>query len=118
MQIMQICIPRATVKMKTNIPWMNQAIRKAIQKRDSLFCVAKHSLEESDWAKYRRQRNYVVSLLRKSKEAFFQQLNTTDTNTFWKTVRILNHQKSLIPALKVNNTTVDTSVDKYKNNQN
>ena len=91
---------------------MNQAIRKAIQKRDSLFRVAKRTLEASDRAKYGHQRNYVVSLLHKSKQAFFQQLNTTDSKTFWKAVRILNHQQSSIPALKVDNMIIDTSADK------
>ena len=42
---MQICIPRARVKTKTNVPWMNQTIRKAIKKRDSLFCVVKRTSE-------------------------------------------------------------------------
>ena len=64
------------------------------------------------WAKYRYQRNYVVTLLSRSKQSFFQQLDTNDTNTFWKTVRILNHQQSSIPALEVNSTIIDTSLDK------
>ena len=111
---MQMCVPRATVKVKTSVPWMNQAIRKAMKKRDSLFRVAKRSSDPTHWSKYKHQRNYVVKLLRKSKQDFFQQLNTRDAKTFWKTVRILNRQESSIPALEVNNTIIDTGLDKAR----
>ena len=112
MQVVQMCVPRATVKVKTNVPWMNQTIHKAMKKCDSLFRVAKRSSDPTHWSKYKRQRNYVVTLLRKSKREFFQQLNTRDAKTFWKTVRILNRQEFLIPALEVNNTIIDTGLDK------
>ena len=102
-----MCVPRATVKVKTNVPWMNQTIHKAMKKRDSVFRVAKRSSDPTHWSKYKHQRNYVVTLLRKSKQDFFQQLNTRDAKTLWKTVRILNRQEFLIPALEV-----DTGLDK------
>ena len=91
---------------------MNQTIHKAMKKRDSLFRVAKRSSDPTHWSKYKHQRKYVVTLLRKSKQDFFQQLNTRDAKTFWKTVRILNSQEFLIPALEVNNTIIDTGLDK------
>ena len=112
MQVMQMCVPRATVKVKTSVPCMNQAIRKAMKKRDSLFRVAKRSSDPTHWSKYKHHQNYVVKLLRKRKQDFFQQLNTRDAKTFWKTVRILNRQESSIPALEINNTIIDTDLDK------
>ena len=84
MQVMQMCVPRATVKVKTSVPWMNQAIRKAMKKRDSLSRVTKCSSDPTHWSKYKHQRNYVVKLLRKSRQDFVQQLNTRDAKLFGK----------------------------------
>ena len=66
--------------------------------------------DPTHWSKYTHQQNYVVKLLRKSK--LFQQLNTRDAKTFWQTVIILNRQESLTPALEINNTIIDTGLDK------
>ena len=33
-QLMEICVPCATIKQKRNVPWMNLQIKPAIRKRD------------------------------------------------------------------------------------
>ena len=41
-----------------------------------------------NWSLYKKQRNYCLSLLRKTKKAYFEKLNIKeigDTKTFWKT---------------------------------
>ena len=43
-----------------------------------------------NWSLYKKQRNYCLSLLRKTKKAYFEKLNIKeigDNKTFWKTVR-------------------------------
>ena len=52
MQIMEMCIPNAVVKLKRNFPWMNREISQAIKKRNSLFRIAKSSGKPADRAKY------------------------------------------------------------------
>ena len=59
-----MCILHGMIKAKKNVPWMNNAIGKAVKKRDALFHVAKYSGKLSDRAKYNTQRNKVVSLIR------------------------------------------------------
>ena len=71
LQIMEICIPNAMVKTKKKIPWMNKDITVAIKQRNKLFRIAKRSGKLSDHAKYNVKRNQVVTMLRKSKQSFF-----------------------------------------------
>ena len=43
-----------------------------------------------NWSLYKKQRNYCLSLLRKTKKAYFEKLNIKeigDNKTFWETVR-------------------------------
>ena len=43
-----------------------------------------------NWSLYQKQRNYCLSLLRKTKKAYFKKLNTKkigDNKTFWRSVR-------------------------------
>ena len=48
LQRMEMCIPQAMIKFKKTVPWMNNAIGKAIKKRDSLFRIAKCSRKPTD----------------------------------------------------------------------
>ena len=41
-------------------------------------------------------------MLRRSKQAFFDKLNSADTKTFWRAVRVLNHQQTSLPTLNHN----------------
>ena len=112
LQIMELCVPHAIVKPKSNVPWMNHCLTTAIRKRNILFRMAKRTGKASDRVKYNRQRNRVVTMLRNAKQLFFDKLNAADTKTFWKTVRQLNQQHSSIPVLKDNGITVESSADK------
>ena len=112
LQIMEICIPSATVKVKRNVPWMNKDISVGIKQRNKLFQTAKRSGKSSDRTKYNRKRNQVVKILRTSKQLFFNRLNTADSKTFWRTVRLLNHQNTSIPTLHDNGTEIESSETK------
>ena len=92
---------------------MNSAIGKEIKKRDSLFRAATHSGKPADRNKYNSQRNKVVSMVRQSKQSFFDKMDSaSNSNDFWKFVRRLNHQQSLIPTLKCNGMSFETSASK------
>ena len=113
-KVMDLCIPHTTAKIKRNLPWLNKGVLNAIKKRDALFRTAKATGKLCDREKYNQKRNQVVSMLRESKQSFFDNnLNQTDVKTFWKTVRILNRDySSSIPTLTDCNKTADTNLDK------
>ena len=103
-QVMELCIPHTTAKIKDNPPWMNEEILSAIRKRDILFRIAKSSRKLSDREKYATKRNQVVDMVRRAKQTYFDEcLNHADVKTFWKTVRQLNCKTSSIPTLTTNN---------------
>ena len=91
---------------------MNSAIGKAIKKRDSLFRIAKRSRKPTDRAKYNAQRNKVVSMIRQSKQSYFDKMDSADSSNFWKFVCRLNQKQSLIPTLQSNGIPVVTSANK------
>ena len=112
LQIMEMCIPNAVVKLKRNLPWMNNEISQAIKKRNSLFRIAKSSGKPADRERYTVKRNQTTALLRKSKQSFFNKLNNADAKTFWKSVRSLNHKPTSMPTLQHNGTKLETSESK------
>ena len=83
-----------------------QDIKMAIRARDRIF------KRESYSARYCKARNRVVSLLRKAKSDYFQQLNPCDRKSFWKAVKYLNKTPSGIPVLVYEN--VEANTDKEK----
>ena len=101
LQVMELCIPHSTAKIRRNLPWLSKGIFNGIKKRDALFRTAKVTGKLCDREKYNQKRNQVVSMLRESKQSFFDNnINQTDAKMFWKTVRILNRDySSSIPTL-------------------
>ena len=86
LQIMEICIPHVLVKTKRNVPWFNKEITLAVRKHNLLHRHAKVTKSAKNEAKYRTMRNKVVSLLRKSKQGYFDELNQADNREFWKII--------------------------------
>ena len=60
LQVMEICIPNANVKVKKNVPWMNKEIAVVNKQRNKLFRTFKHSGKSSDRAQYNLKRNQVI----------------------------------------------------------
>ena len=77
-------------------PFMNNKLNKAIMNRSRLRNrFLKNKTDENKKA-YNRQRNYVVSLLKKSKHEYYNNLNTKDiidNKNFWTTVKPLFSDK-------------------------
>ncbi len=61
---MEECIPKATIKQRRNLPWMNRSIK---VKRNNIYRKARATNHPSLWSRYISLRNEVVQLLRQSK---------------------------------------------------
>ena len=73
-----------------NDPFMTKEFRREIMKRSKLKNKYNKKRNYENWSLYKNQRNYCLSLLRKTKKAGFEKLNIKeigDNKTFWKTVR-------------------------------
>ena len=53
-------------------------------------------------------RNSVVSMIRKSRKAYFRNLNPSNKKLFWKSIKCLSKQKSAFPTLSLNDTSAST----------
>ena len=79
------------------VSYMNKKLSKEIMKSSRLRNKFLNTKSDLDRKAYNRQRNYVVSLLRKEKKEFYGNLNTsvlTENKTFWKTVKPFLTKKS------------------------
>ena len=81
------------------MPFMTKQLSKEIVKRSRLRNNFLRNRTEENEVLYDRQRNYCVSLLRKSKRGYYENLsikNVTDNKLFWKSVKPLLSGKSRI----------------------
>ena len=79
-----------------NEPFMNKTLSKTIMNRSRLRNRFIKNPNETNQYNYKRQRNYVVNLLREKKK-YYENLdphNILDTKTFWKTVKPLFSDKN------------------------
>ena len=70
--------------------FMNKNLQKAIMNRSSLLNRYREEETEATSTAYKRQRNFCVKLLRKTKKEFYNNLNVkyiTENKLFWKTVK-------------------------------
>ena len=73
-----------------NGPFMTKELGKQIMNRSKLKNKYNKKRNYESWSLYKKQRNCCLSLLRKTKKAYFEKLNIKeigDNKTFWKTVR-------------------------------
>ena len=61
----------------THIPFINKTLSIEIMKRSHLKNKFLNMKSEIDWRAYKKQQNYVVSLMRKEKESFYGTLATS-----------------------------------------
>ena len=75
---------------RNNSAFVDKAFRKEIMKRSRLFNTFKKKKNKHNWMTYATQRNLCLSLLRKRKKIFYNNLDVkkiTDNKKFWKTVK-------------------------------
>ena len=107
-----------------NSPFMNRILSKEIMKRSRLRNKFLKSKSEADKKNYVKQRNYCVSLLRRTKKEYYGNLDPrkiADNRTFWRTVKPFLSNKSvenekIILVEKEEILTKDNSVAKVLNN--
>ena len=61
-----------------NSPFMSKALRKAIMNRSKFKNAYNKKRADVNWANYKKQRNFCVTLLRRTKKEYFQNLNVKD----------------------------------------
>ena len=69
---------------------MTKELRKAIMKRSQLKSRYNKNRNYENWFLYKKQRNFCVSLLRKTKRNYFKNVkmqDITDNKKFWKTIQ-------------------------------
>ena len=99
---LQVLNAHAPVKKKMqrfhNNPFMTKQLRKAIMHRSRLKNVFNKSRTPKTWDSYKKQRNFFVNLLRKTKKEYFENINVKDINDnkrFWKTIKPFFSNKGL-----------------------
>ena len=99
---LQVLNAHASVKKKiqrfNNNPFMTKQLRKAIMYRSRLKNVFNKSRTPKTWDSYKKQRNFCVNLLRKTKKEYFENTNVKDINDnkkFWKTIKPFFSNKGL-----------------------
>ena len=113
MEVMKKCIPRRQLPInQRNIPWINKKVTQAMKRRNRLYKNSRKSTTAR--SKYQLARNRVVSHIRKAKEEYFAKLRTKDQKQFWKTVKLLSVQKSMIPTLTQNSTVLSNDLEKAR----
>jgi hypothetical protein len=112
-------IPTKTITVRDyDKPWFNNEIRKEIRLRNRLRKNVLTFGRESDILKYKKQRNKVNNMKKKTKENFESNLdnillnNSTNPKTYWKIMKMLiksNKGSNCIPPLR--NTINDEHLD-------
>ena len=104
------CIPNKFVRIRpSEPPWMTTRIKQQIRKRKRAFRRAKQTKTVVQWAKFKRIRNNVVSLIRESKRNIKEKLSTKlksqplSSRDWWRTLKtfISSDSKSKIPPLRL-----------------
>ncbi len=77
---------------------------------DTQHCISclERSPNPSTSNRYKSLRNLVVSVIRRSRSAYFKNVNPSNKKEFWKAIKHLSKQKSSIPSLSLNGVTAST----------
>ena len=74
------------------MPFMNKSLSRAFMRRRQLRNTYLKKRSETNRLTYAKQRNFCVSLLRKTKKDYYANVNekdTADNKSFWQTVKPL-----------------------------
>lgn len=101
-------------------PWITSLIKRHIRKRKRAYRIAKNTGQASDWTKFKKLRNKVVSMIRNSKKTFYNKIaqklksGNISNKSWWTTLKtfISPNSRSSIPTLQFNNDTYSDDYDK------
>ena len=114
LEITEECIPQQELKKCRNLPWLTKNVVWHMRKRNNMFLRAKQSKNPTHFAKYKKIRNNVTTMLRSAKQRYFNSLTSANSKQFWKTVKLVNKQQETIPVLSQDN--INAITDKEKSN--
>lgn len=119
--VVDLYIPckQVTIRPKDK-PWMNSLIRRNIRKRDRFlkkFSLTKNSVL---WERYRRQRNFVVTIIKRAKKDYNDKINrslanpATSSKKWWNITKSFykNKYSPSIPAIINNGELISDSKQK------
>ena len=112
LDVMEQCIPKSVLPQKQSLPWLTKEIIQLIKKRNYFYKEARRSGKNDDFLKFKQLRNKVVAELRGAKQKFFLDLQSQDSNSFWKKLRQLNPNECTIPTLTKGSVVACTNSEK------
>lgn len=90
---LNIVAPRKTCRIPTvwdGKKWFSEEIRQAAARRDQAYIRARHTDEEQDWTRFKRERNNVVKLIKVKKKVYYENMIDNSKNNptkMWKTLK-------------------------------
>ena len=115
------CIPNKHIRVKpSDPPWLTTFLKRYIRKRKRAFRKAKRTNMESHWKKFKKLRNKVTTMIRDSKNTYYDKLanklksNTISAKDWWSTLKtfINPNSSSSIPPLEYDNNIYTDDSDK------
>ena len=79
---------KSRYQRKKTLPCMNQELRRAVYRKQMLYSQFTKCQSNTNWEKFRKQRNFVTKLKRKSMKTYFLERCSGETKSgdFWKTI--------------------------------
>lgn len=114
-------IPHKTITVRqSQPPWFHNDLRKIIRRRKRAYDRAKSSNSPTHWTAYKKIRNESISLLRKSKQSYTENLaeklqsDNLCSSDWWKILKsfISGPTSSSIPALKIGDSYTNSDEEK------
>ena len=109
-------IPHKMVTIKLHEPpWITNLIKRKIRQRKRLYRKAKNSNSSNHWSRFKRVRNEVIDLIRKSKQKYIDCLSdklrsgSLSSRDWWKTLKSFispSSSSSIPPLYDTNNDTI------------
>ena len=115
------CNPNRNVRIKvTDPPWITSTIKSLIRKRKRAYKKARRTNLIEHWQSFKRIRNKVISMVRKGKDSFYENLSDKlkshklCSKDWWSTIKhfINSNSTSNIPPLEYNNNVVSEDLAK------
>ena len=115
------CIPNKSITVKpSDPPWITSGLKRQIRKRRRAYRKAKATNQSHHWAKFKRLRNEVTTLIRNCKQQhtdkITQKLKSENLSSkdWWSTLKafISPHTHSDIPPLESNGNVYTNEIDK------
>ena len=78
---------KSKIVRNNSCPWFNNDCLASMRTRDRAYQRFKQSGNDSDWMSYKSARNYVNSIIRNAKRAFFIDSARANPKTFWRNVK-------------------------------